>query len=83
MNDASSAGSVYPSTSHETTTSNNGDAPAAAAAAADNAEPSQERKRAQRDQQATMLEHLIRNIDIIVYAQLSALYYMEYVSTSC
>ena len=51
---------------------------AAAAAPADNGtEPTQAKKRVQREQKGAVLDHLIRNIDIMVYCQLSTLYYME------
>ena len=38
----------------------------------------QRRKRVQREQGNVFLDHLIRNIDIMIYCQLSVLYYMEY-----
>ena len=45
--------------------------------AAENAEILQHKRRIQRDQKASFLDHLIRNIDIVIYCQLSILYYME------
>lgn len=80
MNDAPPTGSDHPLLSNDPTTSNN--AEASTDAAGQHAASTQERKHAQRDQKATMLDHLIRNIDIMIYAQLSALYYMEYVPSS-
>ncbi|KAL6715889.1 hypothetical protein ACLMJK_006850 [Lecanora helva] len=47
------------------------------ATAADASPSLQDQKKVQRDQKAVMLEHLIRNIDIAIYAQLSILYYMD------
>lgn len=38
----------------------------------------QRRKRTQHDQRNIFLDHLIRITDIMVYCQLSILYYMEY-----
>ena len=37
----------------------------------------QQKKRLQRDQRVAMLDHLLRNLDIMIYAQLSVVYYME------
>ena len=37
----------------------------------------QQKRRAQRDRKAAFLDHLIRNIDIMIYCQLSILYYLE------
>ena len=58
-------------------------APAVAAAAGiDDALVQQKRRtqlRRQREQRAAFLDHLIRNVDIVFYCQLSILYYMEYV----
>ena len=54
--------------------------PAAAVAANSDDDGSPQRKgRQQREQKAKFLTHLIRNIDIMFYCQLSILYYMEYV----
>jgi len=52
---------------------------AAAPTSDDDAGIAQQRKRAQQEQKAAFLDHLIRNVDIMIYAQLSVLYYMEYV----
>ena len=51
--------------------------PAVAAAASDNDALVQQKRRRQREQRAAFLDHLIRNIDIVFYCQLSILYYME------
>lgn len=37
-----------------------------------------QKKKAVHERKATMLDHLIRNMDVVIYAQLSTLYYMEY-----
>lgn len=50
---------------------------AAAVTSDDDAGIAQQRKRAQQHQMAAFLDHLIRNVDIMIYAQLSVLYYME------
>jgi len=76
MNDASSNGSDHSSSSHGPTSSSNDEASRAAAVGTPEA-IREEKKRAQRDQKTAMLDHLVRNIDITIYAQLSALYYME------
>ena len=56
-------------------------APALAAAASVNDALVQQKRRRrlrrQREQRAAFLDHLIRNIDIVFYCQLSILYYME------
>jgi hypothetical protein len=36
-----------------------------------------QKRHLQQDRKATYLDHLIRNIDIMIYCQLSVLYYME------
>ncbi len=46
-------------------------------ARSDGEDEPQRRKRIQRDQRNIFLDHLIRNIDIMIYCQLSILYYME------
>lgn len=53
------------------------EAPLEETAASDSENNQQRRKRMQRDQRDTFLDHLIRNIDIMIYCQLSILYYME------
>ena len=78
MNDASTIGSDHPPPNSDLTFSGHDDIPAALTA--DTSSPLQVEKRAQRDQKAAMLDHLIRDIDIVIYAQISVLYYMEYVS---
>lgn len=45
--------------------------------AAEDAAIFQQKRRIQRNQKASFLDHLIRNIDIVIYCQLSILYYME------
>lgn len=52
-------------------------ASAAAVPAISNDDSAQRKRRRQREQKAAFLDHLIRNIDIIFYCQLSILYYME------
>lgn len=47
-------------------------------AARSDAEPADDRKRARRDHKISFLDNLIRNIDIMIYCELSILYYMEY-----
>ena len=47
------------------------------AAASDDGNEQQRKSRLQRDQKATFLDNLIRNIDIMIYCELSILYYME------
>ena len=39
-----------------------------------------DRIRSQQSKRATFLDDLIRNLDIIIYCELSALYYLEYVN---
>ena len=72
MNDASS-------TSDHATNQNapNDQAPLSDEIAAGDAEILQQKRRIQRSQKASFLDHLIRNIDIVIYCQLSILYYME------
>ena len=78
MNDASPAGPDQPSLSNAPIVSN--DVAASAETAAQYVSNTEERKRIQRDRKIAMLDNLIRNIDITIYAQLSALYYLEYIS---
>lgn len=49
--------------------------------ASDHAGMVQRNERVQQNRKAAFLDHLIRNVDIMIYAQLSVLYYMEYVSS--
>lgn len=72
MNDASS-------TSDHATNQNapNDQATLSDGIAAGDAEILQQKRRIQRNQKASFLDHLIRNIDIVIYCQLSILYYME------
>ena len=79
MNDASSIGSEYTAFGHGPTSSIQHEAPMAS----DEPAITQGKQRVRRDQRAAMLDHLIRNIDIMIYAQLSILYYMEYVLLHC
>ena len=74
MNDASSTSNYATNDgpSNEPTTSST-------TGADSNGDPLQQKRRAQRDRKAAFLDHLIRNIDIVIYCQLSILYYMEYV----
>jgi hypothetical protein len=48
------------------------------AAPIDSEDELQRRRRIQHNQRNIFLDHLIRNIDIMIYCQLSILYYMEY-----
>lgn len=79
MNDASPSASDHaPHDLNDDASNAHGIASAAAAVAANNDDDSVQRKRRrQREQKAAFLDHLIRNIDIIFYCQLSILYYME------
>lgn len=77
MNDAFSTTSDHPPPDLDQGPSN---AEESSAAAPNDAGSVQQKERAQRDHKAIMLDHLIRNVDIMIYAQLSVLYYMEYVS---
>ena len=72
MNDASSTSdhATNQNTPNDQGTPSNG-------VAAGNAEILQQKRRIQRNQKASFLDHLIRNIDIVIYCQLSILYYME------
>lgn len=54
-----------------------GETTAAQAAPERNADSEQHKTRLLQDRKATCLDHLIRNIDIMIYCQLSVLYYME------
>lgn len=74
MNDASSS-SEHPRLDHDLRENIESAAPQS-----DDTDTAKRRKRAQQDQKAFFLDHLIRNIDIVIYAQLSVLYYMEYIS---
>lgn len=79
MNDASPSASDHaPHDLNDDASNAHGIASAAAAVAANNDDDSVQRKRRrQREQKAAFLDHLIRNIDIIFYCQLSILYYMD------
>ena len=72
MNDA-------PSTSDHVTNDgpSNDSTIVSAAETGSDGDPLQQKRRAQRDRKAAFLDHLIRNIDIMIYCQLSILYYME------
>lgn len=71
-----SSSSSYPLPNRDQILTDEAEAVAAAAASED--ENDEQRKaRLQRDQKATFLDHLIRNVDIMIYCQLSILYYME------
>lgn len=54
-----------------------GPAAAQAAPGANNDGEEQHKRHLQQDRKAACLDHLIRNIDIMIYCQLSVLYYME------
>lgn len=73
MNDASSAG---PSTNPpEASRSNDHEASTTAGGLQPPVE--QQRKSVREVQKMAFLDHLIRNLDIIIYCELSILYYME------
>ena len=78
MNDASLSASDHGSHDPNDETSNVHAIVSAAAVAATSDDDSVQRKRRrQREQRGVFLNHLIRNIDINFYCQLSILYYME------
>ena len=72
MNDASSTSDHAPNQNAP-----NDQATLSDGIAARDAEILQQKRRIQRNQKASFLDHLIRNIDIVIYCQLSILYYME------
>lgn len=74
MNDASTSSDHPESTSNNATSS---DHAASAAPTENGTEPVQAKKYMQKVQKAAFLDHLIRNVDIMFYCQLSVLYYME------
>lgn len=79
MNDASPSASDHaPHDRNDDDTSNAHAIARATAVAANSDDDSVQRKRRrQREQRAAFLDHLVRNIDIVFYCQLSILYYME------
>ena len=82
MNDASPSASDHPPpydrNDDDISSNPNAIAPAAAVAATNsNAASLQRKRRRQREQRVAFLDHLIRNVDIVFYCQLSILYYME------
>ena len=80
MNDASPSASDHAPHDLDNDISNAHAIASAAVVAANSDDDSPQRKgRKQREQKAKFLTHLIRNIDIMFYCQLSILYYMEYV----
>lgn len=56
------------------------DKPEAAAAAAELAERRKKNRQMFNRKRGDLLDDLLRNLDILVYAELSAIYYMEYVT---
>jgi len=72
MNDASASAQDHPSTNPEASSSDD-----AFPAAAEGSGGLEERDRMQQKQRTTFLDDLIRNIDIMIYCELSILYYME------
>ena len=80
MNDASPSGSNHAihdlnddtSTAHAVAST-----PAAAVAGNSNGDSVPRKRHRQRQQRTAFLDHLIRNLDIVFYCQLSILYYME------
>ena len=69
-NDPSSSSSSHPPSNHDQI------APEEAEASEDGND--QQRKlQLQREQKAAFLDNLIRNVDIMIYCELSILYYME------
>lgn len=71
----------FPSSYHRIpdaqTLSDGGHVTAQAAPGVSNDGEEQNKRRLRQDRKATCLDHLIRNIDIMIYCQLSVLYYME------
>jgi hypothetical protein len=55
----------------------NGPVAAQAALEGNNDGEGQRKRHLQQEKKAIFLDHLIRNIDIMIYCQLSVLYYME------
>lgn len=47
----------------------------------DRDEPALRKRRIRRAQKLQFLDHLIRNLDMVIYCQISILYYMEYVES--
>ncbi|KAL9136387.1 MAG: hypothetical protein Q9175_002404 [Cornicularia normoerica] len=77
MNDASPSTSDHASHDLHDTSNAHPIAPAAAVAANSDDDSVQRKRRRQREQRVKFLDHLVRNIDIIFYCQLSILYYMD------
>ena len=79
MNDASPSSSDHAihDLNDDTTAHAVASAPAAAVAANSNGDSVQRKRHRQRQQRTAFLDHLIRNLDIVFYCQLSILYYME------
>lgn len=77
MNDASPSASDHASHDLHDTSNAHPIAPATAVAANSDDDSVQRKRRRQREQRVKFLDHLVRNIDIIFYCQLSILYYME------
>lgn len=46
----------------------------------DRQHPSLRKRRIRRDQKMEFFDHLIRNLDMVIYCQISILYYMEYLN---
>ena len=84
MNDASLSASDHASTVNVSPPSHHGDAPPSPLTATPSipTDSPEERKREYRDQKIKFLDHIIRNIDIMIYCELSILYYMECVRFS-
>ncbi len=72
MNDASASAQDHPSSNPEAGPSDD-----AFPAAAEGSGVLEERDSMQQNQRAMILDDLIRNIDIMIYCELSILYYME------
>ena len=54
-----------------------GEAPSGEGGAGGGEDPTEEKRRARRKQRGVFLDHLIRSIDILIFCELSILYYME------
>lgn len=72
-----SSSSSYPPLNRDQILTDEAAAVAVAAAASEEDNDEQRKARLQRDKRAAFLDHLIRNVDIMTYCQLSILYYME------
>lgn len=74
MNDAPTTASDQHPEEHGVTSNSNA---TATVTASGDARPAEHEMRAQRNHKLSFLDNLIRNIDIMIYCELSILYYME------